>query len=163
MFKSLINSVIKIIYCEAEYFEGLSGKWHLPEFSKEEFAYRNIIFNSAFFRKSDWEKVGGYDVDLIYGMEDWDFWVGILKHGGDVYKINKICFYYRIKSGSRSASLDREKYTHSLKIIDTKHVDFFQQYLPSYHRVLYDNRDLKKVLNSKRYQYINKFFNLFKL
>lgn len=154
------NDELKIIYCQAEYFEGLKGKWNLPEFTLEEFAYRNIIFNSAFFRKSDWEKTGGYDKKLIYGMEDWDFWISILKTGGKVKKIDKTCFYYRIKSGSRSASLNREKYTHCLSIIDKKHIDFFQEYLPSYHRILYDNRDLKKVLNSKKYKFMDKFLKI---
>lgn len=146
---------IKIIYGGAEYFEAKTGKWNLPTFSLEKLAYENIIYNSAFFRKSDWERVGGYDTNLIHGMEDWDFWISILKDGGKVKKIENICFFYRIKKGSRSAILIRETYTSSLKIIDKKHIAFFQTHLPSYHRILYDYRDLQKVLKSKRYALVD--------
>lgn len=151
---------IKIIYCEAELFEGKTGRWVLPEFSHEEFVQNNMIFNSAFFRKTDGLAVGGYDERLIYGMEDWDFWISILKNGGDVVRISKVCFFYRIKNGSRSQSLQRETYDHCFKIIDKKHFDYFEKYLPPYHRLLFDNRDLQKVLNSRKYRLINKLFNL---
>lgn len=150
----------KIIYCEAEFFGTKTGRWNLPKFSHQDFAYNNIIFNSAFFRKSDWELSGGYDNEMIYGMEDWEFWISIIKRGGNVVRIPKVCFFYRIKEESRSAALRRETYDKCFKIIDRKHYLYFHQHLPPYHRIMYDNRDLEKVLNSKKYRFIDKIFKI---
>ena len=44
-------------------------------------------------RKKDWDKVGGYDQNMIHGYEDWEFWIAILKKGGSVFQLDKICFY----------------------------------------------------------------------
>ena len=35
----------------------------------------------ALYRKSDWERVGGYNEDII-AREDWEFWIALLKIGG---------------------------------------------------------------------------------
>ena len=64
----------------------------------------NCIYATSGFKKSDWEAVGGYDEELIYGMEDWDFWLKILGLGRKVHFLDdEVVFYYRIRSGSRSA------------------------------------------------------------
>ncbi|RXM52018.1 MULTISPECIES: glycosyltransferase family 2 protein [unclassified Chryseobacterium] len=94
------NKGYTVIYCEAEKFGVESGKWILPDYNTQTLALRNIIFCSAFFKRTDWEKAGGYDTSLIYGLEDWEFWISILKDGGKVYRINHVCFYYRIKENS---------------------------------------------------------------
>ena len=42
---------------------------------------------------------------MIYGMEDYDFWIGILELGREVYQIQEVLFHYRIKKKSRTTSL----------------------------------------------------------
>ncbi len=68
-----------------------------------------MIFCSAIFRKEDWASVGGYDVNMIYGLEDWEFWISLLKDKGKVIKLDYFGFYYRIKSDSRNKSLNAER------------------------------------------------------
>lgn len=100
---------IGIVYCEAAFFGVRSDHWHLPEFSSDHLLFQNIIFCSAFFRKRDWEKVGGYNVNMIYGWEDWDFWLSLVHLGAKVYRIPKIFFYYRLREASMSHSMDEKK------------------------------------------------------
>ncbi|MBK1894417.1 glycosyltransferase family 2 protein [Chryseobacterium paridis] len=162
-----------IIYCEAEKFGSEDGKWNLPTYSREMLAVKNMIFCTAFFTKEDWKKVGGYDTRLIYGWEDWDFWIAILKEGGEVLKLEDIGFYYRIKEVSMikemSANGDHKKLiTHN--IIYRKHIEFFTKELGSFEslydrntKLISENNHLKSVLNSKRYLLANKVFKFFKL
>ena len=53
------NPQVKIVSCEAEFFGGKTGRWKLPEFSLKLLARRNLMVNSAMYRKADWEKAGG--------------------------------------------------------------------------------------------------------
>lgn len=164
----------KVIYCNAEKFGYENEFWQLPPYSRKTLAVENVIFCTAFFRKKDWERVNGYDTNLIYGWEDWEFWISILKDGGDVYKVNETCFYYRIKETSmitEMSSIDGDmKIMTSKNIIYKKHIDFFTKELGSFQslykqnkKLITENNHLKNLLNSKRYVFINKIFNLFKL
>ncbi|MFY7846124.1 glycosyltransferase family 2 protein [Chryseobacterium gambrini] len=168
------DSTYKIIYCEAEKFGTETGKWILENFSTKALAVENVIFCSAFFKKEDWVKVNGYDTNLIYGWEDWEFWISILKNGGQVYKIPEICFYYRIKEVSMIQEMKSTdstfKVMSSKNLIYKKHIEFFTKELGSFQtlyrnnqKIIAENNNLKKILASKRYVLINKFFNFFKL
>ncbi|WP_294290360.1 glycosyltransferase family A protein [uncultured Chryseobacterium sp.] len=167
------NKNYTVIYCEAEKFGTESGKWILEDYNKKNLAVENIIFCSAFFKKESWIQVNGYDTNLIYGWEDWDFWISLLKNGGLVYKIPEICFYYRIKDVSMITDMKSAdnsfKITISKNIIYKKHIEFFTKELGDFQilyktnqRLMLENIYLKNILNSKRYRLVNKIFNIFK-
>jgi glycosyltransferase involved in cell wall biosynthesis len=100
---------IGIVYCEAVYFGLKNERWLLPEFSLDHIIRHNIIFCSAFFRKEDWEAVGGYNINMVYGWEDWDFWLSLIGLQRKVYRIPKIFFHYRLRETSMVRSIDEEK------------------------------------------------------
>ncbi len=101
------NSATGIVYCQAAFFGEKAGRWLLPPYSLKEMLVGNIIFASALFRKSDWEKVGGYNQDMKYGLEDYDFWLSLLENGAGVYQIQDVLFHYRIKPVSRSSTMQK--------------------------------------------------------
>jgi glycosyltransferase involved in cell wall biosynthesis len=103
------NDNIKIVYSKAELFGQKSGLWNIQEYSLERMLATNLIFCSAFYRRSDYDKTNGYNSNMKFGFEDWDFWLSILENGGDVYRIDKVMFYYRIRKGSMLRSLDTTK------------------------------------------------------
>lgn len=115
---------LKLVYCKAEKFGEESGIWDLHTFSLFNLARRNMIFCSAFFRKQEWSRVGGYDTNLIYGLEDWEFWIAILKNGGEVKCLDEIGFYYRVKSFSMAKGISESEVTFSRDYISKKHIDF---------------------------------------
>lgn len=103
IFTDPFKSEIGIVYGQAEFFGNASGIWELPDFKIESMVLENMIYSCAAFRKTDWEAVGGYDEQLIYGQEDWDFWLKILGIQRKVFRIKGgTTFYYRIRTGSRS-------------------------------------------------------------
>ena len=118
------NDNIGIVYCKAKKFGKLNQVWDLPEFSLQEILHGNIIFVTALFRKSDWGTVGGFSEELVYGIEDYDFWLSILELGRDVYQIPEILFYYRIRNNSRNTKFSQEEgelQLQTIKLIIQRH------------------------------------------
>ena len=69
------NENLGIVYCEAEFFGQKTGKWELSEYQFPNILLSNMIFCSGFFRKFDWQQVNGYNPNMVYGWEDYDFWL----------------------------------------------------------------------------------------
>lgn len=121
------NQEVRVVYCEAEKFGNQSGNWKLKPFSRKALALDNMIFVSAFYRKNNWEKCGGYDPRMTWGWEDWEFWINMLKSGGEVVKLPITGFYYRIREGSRRKSTDKEAKQKTIDLINEKHIDFLKE------------------------------------
>ena len=113
-----------LIYCNAEFFGDSTGIWNLASYSYNEMLVKNHIFCSAFFKKQDWLKTGGYDTSFVHGHEDWDFWLSILEPDSKVLKLDYVGFYYRRKQVSRDILLNisSEKQQATDKQIFTKHI-----------------------------------------
>ena len=124
------NDDVKIVYCDAEFFGGRSGPWKLKKFSARRMALRNMIFSCALYRRSDFERSGGYNEDLIHGHEDWDFWIAMIKDGGHAFKLEGFTgFFYRIHDHSRRRSTARDYKYQSFGIIYQRHHAFMVQQL----------------------------------
>nr|WP_315149668.1 glycosyltransferase [uncultured Flavobacterium sp.] len=127
-----VDIFLKVVYCKAEKFENETGTWDLQPFSLKAMAKGNIIFCSAIYRKIDWERVAGYDLNMNHGFEDWEFWIALLKNGGNVKRLDIIGFYYRIKPNSmvRKLNIEQKKSLH--EYMSVKHADFFVAQLGSF-------------------------------
>lgn len=102
------NPSLGIVYCEAEFFGSMHGKWNLPEYKFPDILLDNCIFVSSVFRRSDWKDVGGFNANMKNEWEDYDFWLKLIEKGRSVYRIPRVLFYYRRGHVSRSSrSLDR--------------------------------------------------------
>lgn len=69
----------------------------------------NMIFATAFFRRSDWETLGGHDEPLLTCLEDYAFWLRLIALGREVVQIDEEFFHYRIKSKSRATLITGKK------------------------------------------------------
>lgn len=145
------NSIVKVVYCEAEKFGTEKGILKLEEYSISNLAIRNLIFCSAFYRKNDWKNVGGYDQKMIYGLEDWEFWISILKYGGEVIKLKQICFFYRKKENSMLKELTTKRLKKMYEYMSIKHVSFFVAHLGSFKHLLDQNAILTSKLKSEKF------------
>ena len=141
------DTSLKVVYCKAERFGEEVGLWQLPFFSLFDLARNNMIFCTAMYRKQDWELVGGYDEKMLYGWEDWEFYIAILKNGGGVRCLDEVGFYYRIKPSSMVKEIDDEKSKYLLEYMSMKHVDFFIKQLGSF-------TQLNKTLDQTRNKHI---------
>jgi len=114
---------VSVVYSKAEYFGEKAGSWELPPYSLFELMFNNMIFCTALFRRYDFETYGGYKPDMKYGFEDWDLWLGILKKGGKVVRLDHTHFYYRITKNSMVNSMTQEQYEVMQKQIWERHAD----------------------------------------
>lgn len=120
---------VKVVYCHAEKFGAEKKPWKLPPFSRPALAAGNMIFVTAMFRRTDWEKVGGYAEEMTWGFEDWEFWIAMLKDEGEVVRLPFVGFYYRIQKKSRRKSVKSKGRQMTYAFINTKHKDFIYQHL----------------------------------
>jgi len=101
---------VGIVYTDVEFFGAATGKFELPDYKFESMLMANCIVSIACFRKSDWKKTRGYSNKLVYGYEDFDFWLSIIELGRDVYKINEtLVFYRQFDDAGQSRSGKRKK------------------------------------------------------
>ena len=120
---------VKVVYCDAKKFGDDTSFWKLRTFSRESLAKDNMIFVSAFYRKSDWVACGGYDNRMAWGQEEWEFWINMLKSGGEVVKLPIIGFYYRIRQDSKREPVYKSVKRKTIDLINQKHQDFLFNYL----------------------------------
>jgi len=101
------NIDVDLVYCNAKYFGIEEGLCVLPPYDRKKILEGNMILSCAFFRKEDWAAVGGYDIKMKEGYEDWEFWISIIlnKKNFNVIKIDYIGFYYRRKEISRDVNV----------------------------------------------------------
>ncbi|MBI3436297.1 MAG: glycosyltransferase family 2 protein [Proteobacteria bacterium] len=58
--------------------------------------FHNVLSYGMLFRKSAWEKVGGYNVAMREGYEDWEFNVHLIAAGYRAVEVHKPLFNYFI-------------------------------------------------------------------
>jgi glycosyltransferase involved in cell wall biosynthesis len=152
------RKAVKVVYCDARLFEGINAKWYLPDFSLSRLAVENPIFCSALFKKEDWERVGGYDTSMHLGFEDWDFWINILKDGGEVFKLPLTGFYYRIRKGSMLRSLSLENRKSLRDYISKKHFDFIAAHIGNPIDLYLEYDKYKNRFIKSQYNLLYRFF-----
>ena len=97
-----------------------------------DFVSRNNACVSSLFRRICWEEVGGYNIVMKDGYEDWDFWLSITEKGWSVGVIEEVLFYYRrINTESRDLNADKLK-PRLIKQIVENHIDIYRENLVSY-------------------------------
>ncbi len=101
------DPAVGIVYCRARCFGARQDEWRLPPYSLENMLADNCIFTSALFRKRDWERVGGYNPNMVHGMEDYDFWLSLIERAGaEVVQLDQVLFYYRVQDVSRTVLME---------------------------------------------------------
>lgn len=134
------NDNIGVVYCQADLFGEKSGRWDLPDYSFDKMLLDNVVFVTALFYKQDWVKVGGFNTQMLAGMEDYDFWLAIMALGREIYQIPEVLFHYRIKPESRTTSFqsDYVQMQATYRQIYDNHKEFYEQHREKYAKILRD-------------------------
>lgn len=95
-----------IVYCLCRRFGANRRLLYLREFSEKEMLNTNTIFCTAMYRREHFNNTNGYNSNMKHGYEDWDFWLSMLENNKvNIYRINEVLFYYRIKEESRNSKM----------------------------------------------------------
>ena len=141
---------IKLVYFDAELFGKRTGLFKLADYSLGRMLVSNCIPVFAMFKRSDYDKTSGYNENMKNGLEDWDFWLSMLEQGGEVVKIKKVLYHYRIKEISRNNSYDEYELR---AVIMSNHAklfsDKYKELWYAYHSLLF-SRTYKLALFIQR-------------
>ncbi|WP_419885074.1 glycosyltransferase [Paenibacillus sp. B-A-8] len=96
---------VALVYCFARRFGKDQKIWWIENFSYKKLLCKNCLFISSMVRKSDFSLTSGFNENMNFGLEDWDFWIRFLSEKKYIYRINEILFFYRINEISRTTSL----------------------------------------------------------
>ena len=118
----------------------------------------NFITCSSVFKKSDFQKVGGYDTafDKI-GCEDWDLYLSFLEKGCNFYQIDEILFNYRQKTNKNRTAIQLKNRNAVYFSILIKHKSLYNK--------AFGNKAFETFFDSlrlnKKYRKYKNLFNIF--
>lgn len=123
------NKNIGIVYSLAEFFGEKTGLWKLGKPSMINMLSQNRIFNSAMYRKADFEKAGGYKIEMRASCEDWELWISLLESGLKPYRLPNIYYFHRVLPKSRTLNgLQFKNYCDIRKSIILNHKKLYLKY-----------------------------------
>jgi len=103
LYNAIQSGKADVITSRVMQFGRTDGEFVLQNPTKKNMAFNNCLVNAALFKKSDFEKTGGYDHTFDYGLEDYDLWLNMLfNHNKKIYRVPEILFYYRLKNEDES-------------------------------------------------------------
>lgn len=94
--------VADVVYSEVEYFGDKSGPMVTELPTCANMYQHNCVVNSALYKRSDFQRYGGYDKGCAGGYEDWDFWLNFIDDGKAFYRVPEPLFFYRISENGRN-------------------------------------------------------------
>lgn len=133
-----------VFTCRTSFFGEKEGIWQVSWCDyKTELIYNGIV-NSSMYKRSDWERVGGYNQNLRHGHDDWEFQIRNLYHNDNVYQTEEILFYYRVIK--KRMNLTKVMSQNSTKVesdIFKLHIDKYIEYYGNPLTIYREHRDLK--------------------
>jgi glycosyltransferase involved in cell wall biosynthesis len=125
------NTRLKMAYGSGIKFGLINEKWKLKKYNWNELIFgKMMIHPCGMYRKSDWESIGGYDPNMIYHFEDWEFWINLLKVNQQCVMLEDITLFYRVKEVSRTKISNAVKEDKMRQYIYYKHTDIYDKYFP---------------------------------
>jgi hypothetical protein len=72
----LDNPEISFVYTDYELFGDVTDLVEAEEYEYWRFLYdKNLCASTALIKKKAWSDAGGYNPNMIWGFEDWEFWI----------------------------------------------------------------------------------------
>lgn len=138
----------KLVYGKMELFGNKTGERKLKAYNYNDLLVANMIYCTAMYRKKDWKDIGGYDENMVYGLEDWELWVHMLHKNDLVSMVETITFYYRIKEKSMITLMDKTKDKEVKEYVFNKHA---AKYFKPFTELSFENKRLKQNLEKKAF------------
>jgi glycosyltransferase involved in cell wall biosynthesis len=123
---------VDIIYTDGFYFDEQDGNLFQEELTMPKMLTRNLIDACSIFKKEVFYLVGGFNINMNYGWEDWDFWLSAYEKKCTFFHLNKQLFYYRVVNDSmlHNISSNIEKRQSMEQQLINNHIFLYQKYFP---------------------------------
>lgn len=93
-----------IVYTDRQNFGAAEDLFHAGRFDTDSLTEWDTLSYCSLYRREVWHAVGGYNPNMTWGYEDWDFWLGCLEHGYQARHIPRPLFLYRVRPSSMTSS-----------------------------------------------------------
>ncbi len=143
---------LNVVYGKVQLFGTTNEEWEQPPFDFKTLLVENFLYCTSLFRKGDYDKTNGYDETMKDGLEDWDFWISLLKNNGKAHQLPFVCFYYRKKEVSMFNDLVQNKkklFNAYLKVYNNQ-IDSYHKYFENPITLIQENIKLERIV--KAYQ-----------
>ncbi|OQZ02636.1 MAG: hypothetical protein B6D35_00945 [Candidatus Brocadia sp. UTAMX2] len=91
---------IAIAYTDVRHFGGAERIVCAGEYDFKRLCFQNHLNCCSLYRRKAWEAAGGYNPNMTWGYEDWDFWISCGEKGYYGKRIPEPLFLYRVKETS---------------------------------------------------------------
>ncbi|GMU81256.1 MAG: hypothetical protein AMXMBFR47_11270 [Planctomycetota bacterium] len=105
----LADESLGYAYSQVQFFGAASGAWDCPQYDPRRLLIDNQSVATALIRRAAYDEVGGYSRDMIYGFEDWDFWIALLAIGYHGRMHPERLFHYRKHAGGSMLSQTQQR------------------------------------------------------
>lgn len=122
-----------IVYGDVEMFgQDWSKVFKAEPYDFNELLRRVYILVGSLYRKSDWEKVGGWKKEMDEGLEDWEYWISLGEIGVCGYYVPQTLYRYRKHTQGRLSWLkqDQERFSTSMQRLRDLHKDVYKGRFP---------------------------------
>jgi Flp pilus assembly protein TadD len=109
---------VDVVTTDLQEFGARSGRAQPTPFSATGILQGNHLSYCALYRRAMWERVGGYDVALPLGFEDWNWWIACSANGLRVHILSEPLFLYRIHE---TGSMLTKVMAHAADVIAAMH------------------------------------------
>lgn len=159
------NPNVGFVYTHVKFFGAADGVWKTPEFDPNLLLISNLCVATSLYRHIAFDQIDGYKTDMIYGFEDWDFWIYMVEKGWSGKCLAEPLFLYRKHQESMLSGSQKNRPFLMQKIIEhhyesyqkaltyvlvEKDKMFFQEHMSSY----LNYRELNSITNSKAWKFI---------
>ena len=125
------KSNVHFVGCWVQYFGDSKGKW--PAFTPEPpfILYHNMINSSSLvYKKESFLKHGLNDTRFLYGMEDYDSVISLVKNGCYGVVIPDFLFFYRVRKNSMARGFNKSNRLYLYQLLAEKHREFCATFAP---------------------------------
>lgn len=114
------------VYPYVQLFGDFNEVWKTMEYNFYDLLWDNQISVCSLVRKQAWQEVGGYNPNMTYGYEDWEFWINLGKHNWHGRLLAEPLFNHR-KHGLTMTKTALEKRKYLIEQIKKNHPEIFNK------------------------------------
>lgn len=140
---------IKLVTGQVQHFGDVNREFKMPVYNLGSYLRDNYLSISSLFRKTDFDLVNGFDETMLT-FEDWDFFIKLLKDGGQVVELPFWGLHYRRKDQSlfRQAVKDNKRIFSDLLRLYNNNIDVYQKYFRNPIHLIQENEKMTRIINA---------------
>lgn len=117
---------VPLIYGDYQRFGARRDRWRIPaEVDPEAFVRGQALPAGCVYRRSDWERLGGFAPELARGNADYDFHIGLYEAGVRGVHLGGVITDYRVRERGQVSSSYLLRYHETHEIIVARHPRYF--------------------------------------